>query len=44
VGHGHRKPIEPDAQAQAICMTTGDFGRAFEAIAAKRKPASGGDQ
>ncbi|MDR3373984.1 MAG: enoyl-CoA hydratase family protein [Ancalomicrobiaceae bacterium] len=31
--------IEAEAQAQAICMTTGDFRRAFEAFAAKTKPA-----
>ena len=30
--------IEMEAQAQAICMATGDFRRAFEAFAAKRKP------
>ncbi|HEY1385159.1 MAG TPA: enoyl-CoA hydratase family protein [Dongiaceae bacterium] len=30
--------IEAEAQAQAICMTTGDFRRAFEAFAAKSKP------
>ena len=30
--------IESEAQAQAICMTTGDFRRAFEAFTAKRKP------
>ncbi|MDR3493839.1 MAG: enoyl-CoA hydratase family protein [Ancalomicrobiaceae bacterium] len=30
--------IEAEAQAQAICMTTQDFRRAFEAFAAKRKP------
>ncbi len=30
--------IELEAQAQAICMATGDFRRAFEAFAAKRKP------
>ena len=30
--------IEAEAQAQAICMTTGDFHRAFEAFAAKTKP------
>ena len=29
--------IESEAQAQAICMATGDFRRAFEAFAAKRK-------
>ncbi len=35
--------IESEAQAQAICMQTEDFKRAFEAFAAKRKPAFGGD-
>ena len=30
--------IEMEAQAQAICMATGDFTRAFEAFAAKRSP------
>jgi enoyl-CoA hydratase/carnithine racemase len=35
--------IESEAQAQAICMATGDFRRAFEAFAAKRKPAFAGD-
>jgi len=30
--------IESEAQAQAICMATGDFRRAFEAFAAKSKP------
>jgi enoyl-CoA hydratase/carnithine racemase len=30
--------IEAEAQAQAICMTTQDFRRAFEAFAAKQKP------
>jgi enoyl-CoA hydratase/carnithine racemase len=30
--------IEAEAQAQAICMQTRDFARAFEAFAAKRKP------
>jgi enoyl-CoA hydratase/carnithine racemase len=30
--------LESEAQAQAICMATGDFRRAFEAFAAKRKP------
>jgi enoyl-CoA hydratase/carnithine racemase len=30
--------IESEAQAQAICMATKDFRRAFEAFAAKRKP------
>jgi enoyl-CoA hydratase/carnithine racemase len=35
--------IEMEAQAQAICMATGDFKRAFEAFAAKRKPKFKGD-
>ena len=35
--------IESEAQAQAICMATGDFRRAFEAFAKKRKPAFEGD-
>ncbi len=35
--------IEAEAQAQAICMATQDFGRAFEAFAAKRNPAFQGD-
>lgn len=30
--------IESESQAQAICMATGDFRRAFEAFAAKAKP------
>jgi len=30
--------IEAEAQAQAICMATGDFRRAFDAFAAKAKP------
>ena len=30
--------IEAEAQAQAICMLTGDFTRAYEAFAAKQKP------
>ena len=35
---GINEMIESEAQAQAICMATGDFRRAFEAFAAKRKP------
>ena len=35
--------IESEAQAQAICMQTEDFKRAYEAFAAKRKPAFQGD-
>ncbi len=30
--------IEAEAQAQAICMQTGDFARAYKAFAAKEKP------
>jgi enoyl-CoA hydratase/carnithine racemase len=30
--------VESEAQAQAVCMATGDFRRAFEAFAAKKKP------
>jgi enoyl-CoA hydratase/carnithine racemase len=35
--------IEAEAQAQAICMQTRDFRRAFEAFAAKTKPVFEGD-
>jgi enoyl-CoA hydratase/carnithine racemase len=35
--------IEMEAQAQAICMSTNDFRRAFEAFAAKQKPEFEGD-
>jgi enoyl-CoA hydratase/carnithine racemase len=35
--------IEMEAQAQAICMATGDFRRAFEAFAEKRTPEFKGD-
>jgi enoyl-CoA hydratase/carnithine racemase len=35
--------IEMEAQAQAICMATKDFRRAFEAFAAKKKPEFEGD-
>lgn len=35
---GIEEMIESEAQAQAICMMTGDFRRAFEAFAAKQKP------
>ncbi|MBH1965558.1 MAG: enoyl-CoA hydratase family protein [Comamonadaceae bacterium] len=35
--------IESEAQAQAICMQTQDFRRAYEAFAAKQKPVFGGD-
>lgn len=35
--------IEAEAQAQAICMQTQDFRRAYEAFAAKQKPVFQGD-
>jgi enoyl-CoA hydratase/carnithine racemase len=30
--------IESEAQAQALCMQTGDFRRAYEAFAARQRP------
>jgi enoyl-CoA hydratase/carnithine racemase len=35
--------IEAEAVAQALCMTTQDFRRAYEAFAAKRRPEFRGD-
>jgi enoyl-CoA hydratase/carnithine racemase len=35
--------IEMEAQAQAICMATNDFRRAFKAFADKRSPEFKGD-
>ncbi len=35
--------IKAEAVAQALCMTTADFRRAFEAFAEKRKPVFAGD-
>jgi enoyl-CoA hydratase/carnithine racemase len=35
--------IEAEAQAQAICMQTKDFGRAYRAFVAKEKPVFQGD-
>ncbi|MDE0925072.1 enoyl-CoA hydratase family protein [Aurantimonas coralicida] len=35
---GIDEAIDAEAIAQALCMKTGDFRRAFEAFAAKRKP------
>lgn len=35
--------IEAEAQAQAICMQTQDFRRAYEAFAAKQRPSFEGD-
>ena len=40
---GLEQAIEAEAQAQAICMKTEDFRRAFEAFAAKRQPEFRGD-
>ena len=40
---GLDEAIEMEAQAQAICMQTKDFHRAYEAFAAKRKPVFEGD-
>jgi enoyl-CoA hydratase/carnithine racemase len=35
--------VKAEAIAQALCMTTKDFRRAFEAFAAKQKPVFAGD-
>jgi enoyl-CoA hydratase/carnithine racemase len=35
--------IEAEAQAQAICMQTKDYGRAYRAFVAKKKPVFEGD-
>jgi enoyl-CoA hydratase/carnithine racemase len=35
--------LEAEAQAQAICMTTRDFQRAYQAFVAKEKPVFEGD-
>ena len=40
---GLDEAIEAEAQAQAICMQTEDFKRAYRAFAAKRKPVFEGD-
>ena len=40
---GVDESIEAEAQAQAICMQTNDFRRAYEAFAAKKKPEFRGD-
>ncbi len=40
---GIEEMVESEAQAQAICMVTQDFRRAFEAFAAKQKPVFQGD-
>jgi enoyl-CoA hydratase/carnithine racemase len=41
--HGLNECIEAEAQAQAICMQTGDFERAYHAFVAKQKPVFEGD-
>ena len=40
---GLDEAIEMEAQAQAVCMQTQDFRRAYEAFAAKQKPVFEGD-
>ena len=40
---GIEQAIEAEAQAQAICMQTEDFARAYHAFVAKQKPAFKGD-
>ena len=40
---GLDEAIESEAQAQAICMQTQDFRRAYEAFVAKQKPEFAGD-
>jgi enoyl-CoA hydratase/carnithine racemase len=40
---GLEQAIEAEAQAQAICMQTADFERAYRAFVAQEKPAFGGD-
>jgi enoyl-CoA hydratase/carnithine racemase len=40
---GIEQAIEAEAQAQAICMQTKDFERAYHAFANKQKPVFGGD-
>jgi len=40
---GVDEAIEMEAQAQAVCMETRDFRRAYEAFAAKQKPVFEGD-
>ena len=42
-GLGVDEAIEAEAQAQAICMQTQDFKRAYEAFVAKEKPRFSGD-
>jgi enoyl-CoA hydratase/carnithine racemase len=40
---GLDEAIDAEAQAQAICMATSDFDRAYQAFVAKQKPVFKGD-
>ena len=40
---GIDEAIEAEAQAQALCMKTQDFRRAYDAFVAKQKPSFKGD-
>jgi hypothetical protein len=40
---GVNETISAEAEAQAICMRTNDFERAYEAFVAKQKPKFEGD-
>jgi enoyl-CoA hydratase/carnithine racemase len=40
---GVNEAIDAEAEAQAICMTTNDFHRAYDAFVAKQKPVFKGD-
>ncbi|WP_114377766.1 enoyl-CoA hydratase family protein [Elioraea thermophila] len=40
---GVEEAVEAEAVAQALCMTTGDFRRAYEAFVEKRKPVFEGE-
>jgi enoyl-CoA hydratase/carnithine racemase len=40
---GLEQAIEAEAQAQALCMQTKDFERAYHAFVAKQKPVFAGD-
>jgi enoyl-CoA hydratase/carnithine racemase len=40
---GLDEAIEAEAQAQALCMATQDFQRAYRAFVAKKKPVFEGD-
>ena len=42
-GMGIDQAIESEAQAQALCMLTEDFGRAYRAFVAKQKPSFEGN-